>query len=451
MQVSAPDRDQLRALAELRLDRPVVLSLYLNLDPSQFATPPARKTRGPLAARRGRAPAPRAERALARGPCRPPGLPGARQRLPRERPARPTARTALAVFAARPRDLFEALKLPRAVPNRVAIGHSPLVGPLGPLARRERWCVTLVNRRDARILRGSPEASARSSRSTTTCSGQHDQGGWSQSRYQRGIEKEKDDHLKNTGDALMRHFKQQPFERLIVGGPREVVTDFEHKLHHYLQERLAGPDRGGRGALEPRPGAGGRPPADREARARARARGARAARRARRCGLEDVLPPLNERRVELLLLDEQFGGVTGVQCLDCGWLGLEGDRCPADGSELVQLDDLTEAMIELSRAAGCRAPARCATSARRSRRTAARPRCSGSKRRCPGTGQGTPFRKDRQCSRSCCSEPPRQVPSCGSQEPGHGEALRGALRGPGQGRRRLESRRAPDERRPRSA
>ena len=44
MQVSAPDRDQLRHLAELRLDRPVVLSLYLNLDPSQFATPPARKT-----------------------------------------------------------------------------------------------------------------------------------------------------------------------------------------------------------------------------------------------------------------------------------------------------------------------------------------------------------------------------------------------------------------------
>ena len=44
MQVSAPDRDQLRALAELRLDRPLVISLYLNLDPSQFATPPARKS-----------------------------------------------------------------------------------------------------------------------------------------------------------------------------------------------------------------------------------------------------------------------------------------------------------------------------------------------------------------------------------------------------------------------
>jgi peptide chain release factor subunit 1 len=61
-----------------------------------------------------------------------------------------------------------------------------------------------------------------------------------------------------------------------------------------------------------------------------------------------VLPPLNERRVELLLLDEQFGGAPGVQCLECGWLGLEGDSCPADGSELAQLEDITEAMIELS-------------------------------------------------------------------------------------------------------
>jgi hypothetical protein len=45
MQVSAPDRDELRRLAEIRLDRPIVLSLYLNLDPTAgFATPPARAT-----------------------------------------------------------------------------------------------------------------------------------------------------------------------------------------------------------------------------------------------------------------------------------------------------------------------------------------------------------------------------------------------------------------------
>jgi peptide chain release factor subunit 1 len=347
MQVSAPDRDQLRSLAELRLDRPVVLSLYLNLDPSQFATPPARKTSV-------RSLLDEAERRLREGnglshedkTALQASLGRAATFLENDLPS--DGAHGLALFASEPSDLFEALKLPRSVPNRVAIGHSPLVGPLAKLARRERWCVTLVNRRDARILRGSPDGLREVLRIHDDVHGQHDQGGWSQARYQRGIEKEKDDHLKVTGDALMRHFKRQSFERLIVGGPREVVTDFEQKLHHYLSERLAGrvevdversnPDQvldSARPLIEKL-----EHQREREALDRLGERGA--------CGLEDVLPPLNERRIEALILDEQFGGVTGVQCLVCGWLGLEGERCPADGSELVHLDDLTEAMIELS-------------------------------------------------------------------------------------------------------
>jgi len=347
MQATAPDRDQLRSLAELRLDRPVVLSLYLNLDPSQFATPPARKTAV-------RSLVDEAERRVREGnglshddkKALQASLERATSFLENDLPS--DGAHGIALFASEPTELFEALKLPRSVPNRVAIGHSPLVGPLARLARRERWCVALVNRRDARILRGSPDGLREVQQIHDDVSGQHDQGGWSQARFQRGIEKEKDDHLRDTGDALMRHFKRQPFEKLIVGGPREVVTDFEQKLHHYVRERLAGrievdvertsADQvldAARPLIEELEHA-----REREALEKLGERGA--------CGLEDVLPPLNERRVELLILDEQFGGVTGVQCLECGWLGLEGDRCPADGSETVQLDDLTEAMIELS-------------------------------------------------------------------------------------------------------
>ena len=347
MQVSAPDRDQLRALAELRLDRPVVLSLYLNLDPSQFATPPARKSgvhslideaERRLRERNGLS---QEDKAALQG-----SLERAKAFLENDLPT--DGAHALAVFASEGNDLFETLKLPRSVPNRVAIGHSPLVGPLARIARRERWCVTLVNRRDARILRGGPDGLREVERIHDDVSGQHDQGGWSQSRYQRGVEKEKDDHLKTTCDALLRHFKRQPFQRLIVGGPREVVTDFEHKLHHYLSERLAGrvevdverssPDQ----VLE-----AARPLIEKLERKREEDALERLGERGA-CGTRDVLPPLNERRVELLILDEQFGGVTGVQCLECGWLGLEGERCPADGSETLQLEDLTEAMIELS-------------------------------------------------------------------------------------------------------
>jgi peptide chain release factor subunit 1 len=347
MQASAPDRDQLRSLAELRLDRPVVLSLYLNLDPSQFATPPARKTavRSLIDEADRRV---REQGALSHDDAKQleTSLQRASAFLENDLPS--DGAHALAVFASEPAGLFEALKLPRSVPNQVAIGRSPLVGPIAQIARRERWCVTLVNRRDARIFRGSPDGLREVERIHDDVSGQHDQGGWSQARYQRSVEKEKDDHLKTTCDALLRHFKRQPFERVIVGGPREVVTDFEQKLHHYLSERLAGRievDVEHSNADQVLDAA--RPLIEKLEREREQEALERLGERGA-CGIEDVLPPLNERRVEVLILDEQFGGVTGVQCLDCGWLGLEGDSCPADGSETVQLEDLTEAMIELS-------------------------------------------------------------------------------------------------------
>jgi peptide chain release factor subunit 1 len=349
MQVTAPDRDELRRLAEVRLDRPIVLSLYLDLDPAQFATPPARATaiRSLLdeAERRLR------ERDTLEHQDRT-DLQASLQRaaalLEHDLPT--DGAQSVAVFASNSASLFEVLALPRPVPSRVAIGRSPLVGPLARLERRERWCVALVSRRDARIFRGSPESLREVEQIHDVVFGQHDQGGWSQARYQRGIEKEKDDHLKHTAEALMKHLKRRPFQRLILGGPREVVADFEAKLHGYLAARLAGrievdvdtatPDQ----VLKKTQPLFEAIEEEREAAALDRlGEGGRAA-----LNLEEVLPALNERRVECLLLDERFSA-PGTTCPECGWLGPGGERtCPVDGREVEQLDDLTEAAIELT-------------------------------------------------------------------------------------------------------
>jgi peptide chain release factor subunit 1 len=349
MQVTAPDRDELRRLAEMRLDRPVVLSLYLDLDPAEFATPPARATavRSLLDEAERRL---RERDALAHQDRTDlqASLKRAASLLEHDLPT--DGAQSVAVFASNAASLFEVLALPRPVPSRVAIGRSPLVGPLARLERSERWCVALVSRRDARIFRGSPESLREIEQIHDVVFGQHDQGGWSQARYQRGIEKEKDDHLKHTAEALMKHFKRRPFERLIVGGPREVVADFESKLHGYLAGRLAGrievdvdtatPDQ----VLQKTQPLFESIEEEREAAALDRlGERSRAA-----LNLDEVLPALNERRVECLLLDERFSA-PGTACLECGWLGPGGERtCPVDGRELEQLDDLTEAAIELT-------------------------------------------------------------------------------------------------------
>jgi len=349
MQVMALDRDEVRRLAEVRLDRPVVLSLFLDLDPSEFATPPARSTavRSLLdeAERRIREleDLPHDDRMALRA-----SLARAGELLQGDLPSE--GAQAVAIFAAEQAGLFEAIKLPRPLPSRVAIRRSPLIAPLAWLARRERWCVALVNRRDARIFRGSPDGLREIEQIHDLVFGQHDQGGWSQARYQRGIEKEKDDHLKHTGEALMKHFKRRPFERLIVGGPREVVADFESKLHGYLTERLAGridvdvehstPEQ----VLDAVQPLFDELEEEREGEALERiGETGRAA-----VGLDEVLRALNERRVETLVADERFAAA-GTCCPVCGWLGPAGERaCPADGTELEALDDLTEHAIELT-------------------------------------------------------------------------------------------------------
>ena len=348
MQVTAPDRDELRRLAQIRLDRPVVLSLYLDLDPSEFATPPARATavrsvvdeaERRLRERDGLSHQDRADLEAS--------LQRAATVLERELPTE--GAHAVAVFSCSPVDLFETLRLPRPVRTRVAIGHSPLVGPLARLERRERWCVALVSRRDARIFRGSSDGLREIEQIHDVVFGQHDQGGWSQARYQRGIEKEKDDHLRNTAEALMKHFKRRPFQRLIVGGPREVAADFESKLHGYMSERLAGRIEVDVDTASPEQVLKKAQPLfdeleeEREASALERLGEGRAA-----VGLQDVLQALNERRVECLVVDERFGA-PGTSCPECGWLGPDGERtCPVDGRELERLEDLTEAAIELT-------------------------------------------------------------------------------------------------------
>jgi peptide chain release factor subunit 1 len=349
MQAAAPDAMALRRLADIRLDRPVVLSLYLDLDPSEFATPPARATavRSLLDA---------AERKLReREGLSHADRSGLEASLERARAALTRGLNAdgahgLALFACEAEDLLETLKLPRSVPSRVAIDRSPLVGPLAGLARRERWSVVLVSKQDARVFRGSPDGLREVDKLHDDVHGRHDQGGWSQARYQRSIEKDVADHLKGAADLLLRHYERQPFERLVVGGPREVVADFEARLHNYLEERLAGrievdvetasPEQ----VLEAARGHFEQLEERREDEAIGRLdEGSRAV-----AGLEKVLRPLNERRVEVLLIDDRFSA-PGTLCPRCGWLGPEGEsRCPADGAELEPREDMAEPAIELA-------------------------------------------------------------------------------------------------------
>src|SRR4029434_5289469 len=64
--------------------------------------------------------------------------------------------------------------------------------------------------------------------------------GWSQARFQRGIQKETKDHLKHAADELFKLSKRGLVRRLIIGTPDEMRGEVQNTLHSYLRERIAG-------------------------------------------------------------------------------------------------------------------------------------------------------------------------------------------------------------------
>ena len=233
-------RGRLRRLAELRPRHGLVLSVFFNLDPSEFATPAARATEAnsvvTAAARKveeaeGLAHedrlALRADVERVRDVLRGPGVAS-------------DGTHGLAVFAYGRDDVLEVVRLPHPIESRAIVDDHACVEPLVRTDSSERWCVLLVNRKTARIFLGTTSGLAEVDHIEGDTHRQHDQGGWSQKRYQRSVEQEKLNHVGHALDTLFARFKRKPFDHLVVGAPEELVGEVEEKLHPYLQARLAG-------------------------------------------------------------------------------------------------------------------------------------------------------------------------------------------------------------------
>ena len=279
MAANTIDRGRLRRLTDVRPERGRVLSVFLDLDPGEFATPPARATAIGSVLNEA---AQRIERCEGLDHDEHEWLRADLERV-RERLTDPgvaaNGARAVAVYACAPEELLEVVTLRRSVASRVIIERTPAIEPLLAEADGERWVVALVNRRRARIFRGSGAEVSETDRVEDAVFSQHDQGGWSQSRYQRGIEKEKDDHLIHVADLLFTIFKEDGFDCLLVGAPDELVGAVEDRLH---SGRASGPP-GARGARPPGRGRralhAGRRRAGRRARRAQRGQGRHPARR----------------------------------------------------------------------------------------------------------------------------------------------------------------------------
>jgi peptide chain release factor subunit 1 len=350
MRANDVEEARLRRLAEARDSQDTVLSVFVDLDPTTFATPRGRTSELDSLldeAHRRIEDGERPHRELM-------ALRAAHERareILTEEDSWARGGLGVALFVCEPLELEELLRLPHPLASGVVISDIPFIGPLtatGPAGRGV--CVALLDERHARILRGSDEALEEAVSFGDPVHGRHDQGGWSQPRYQRSQEHDVDEHIKHVARTLLQMLHVDPYERLIVACTRPLFSLVLERLHPEVR-RLLHDEPLSLEITSARPAdveravapvlAAERAAHIDDALAELREHLAREGDPHAAAGLSDVLPRLVERRVATLLYETTLRA-EGALCPRCGWMALEPGECPVDGTELERREQIVE-------------------------------------------------------------------------------------------------------------
>jgi peptide chain release factor subunit 1 len=249
----------------------------------------------------------------------------------------------LAVFAAGLDNFWLTLSLPEAVPDRVKIASSFYLAPLVPLVgRSDGAIVAVVGREQGQLYRLRAGKLEEIAEHYDEQPGQHDQGGWSQGRYQRHIEKLVQEHLKGVAEELDRSRRRMHSPKIVLVCSEEMRPEFTEALPVDAREALVGwvPAKSNAGPAEllevvtpVLEEAQKKDEAETIARWREEAgRNGRAA-----SGWEQTLEAASDARVELLLF-QSGADRPAWRCPACGRAAAEGGSCPLDGTSLEPTD-----------------------------------------------------------------------------------------------------------------
>ncbi|MBD0328594.1 MAG: hypothetical protein ICV64_00600 [Thermoleophilia bacterium] len=245
----------------------------------------------------------------------------------------------LAVFSAPLDNFWSTLPLEDAAGTDIKIGREFYVAPLVPLlAKGGGAIVAFVSRERGDLYRLRAGRLHEVADLSDEVPGRHDQGGWSQARFQRHIDEQAAEHWRRVADELNRRWRRLNGPPVVVAASEELRSEFEELLAHETRAALAGwvsaeahatPAELLEQAL----------PVLEEWRARRErellerwqeeaGRNGRAA-----SGWSDTLEAASDGRVECLLFAE---GVDreAWQCPSCGRAAAASGNCPLDGTRM---------------------------------------------------------------------------------------------------------------------
>ena len=349
--------DHLRELAAFRAERGCAISLYVDLDPGEAPTPAAVETRvnAQLAAAERLA----EERKGSMSHEEREGLKADLERLRRwfdDGFDRHGGVHGVAVFTASLDNFWSALPLAAAVADDVKIAGELYLAPLTEHVGRDSALVAVVGRERGQVFRLRDGALAEIADESDDVPGRHDQGGWSQARYERHIENIVEQHLRDVAGTLDRVVRKLRGAAVVLIGVEEIRSEFGQLLSKEVKDCLAGWASAEAHADGPRLLEAARPVLDdwrrkREERLieRWREEAGRNGRAA--AGWEQTLEAASDGRVELLLVQD---GVDqrAYECPKCGRAQLTDGSCPLDGTTMERRDDGLDLAVHKTLASG---------------------------------------------------------------------------------------------------
>jgi peptide chain release factor subunit 1 len=265
----------------------------------------------------------------------------------------------LALFSSSGPGLWEEIEVSRPVRNQAVVGPHPDLLQLETLLETyESFCTALVDSEKARLFVAALGRIEDERDLVDDVPNRHDQGGWSQARFQRHVGEHRQKHLKHTADVLFRFFKRRRFDHLILAGPEEVLPEFEHELHDYLHKRIVA--RVSLAVTESAATVLARSLQIEEDLDRRRVRQAvdrimaeAAAGRQAVAGLSSTLDALGDNRAGTIVVAMDLRA-PGRECPSCGRLAERGQRCRRCGATTKDVPDVVEAAVAAALRQRCR-------------------------------------------------------------------------------------------------
>ena len=263
----------------------------------------------------------------------------------------------VALFACGPDGVWAPVPLAVPVPDGVVVGDRFQLAPLVPLVgRADGAVVAVVGRERGEVFELRGGRLRELADLTEEQPGQHDQGGWSQARYQRHIDELVAEHWRTVAETLDRVVRQRNGVPVVVVCAEEMRGAFGELLSQETRDCLAGWTQAEAHAGSPELLEAAQPVLDQwraaqeaEALDRWREEAGRDGRAA--AGWRETLEAASDGRVELLLF-HPAASREAWQCPECGRGSTEDGGCPLDGTPMQRRENGLDVAVHQTLAHG---------------------------------------------------------------------------------------------------